>query len=111
MARPLRKTTRQGQTYKHPPSVVSNIDVAIGQNLFTLKNRLQGTDRESPDYLTSECLVHLIRDAQRREDHEASGVLVPVLLSRCEAILKSKIDRARYRNAEKLREDILGEFA
>jgi hypothetical protein len=91
--------------------VVANIEDAVNQDLSTLASRLQVTDKDSADYLKSECLVHLIRDAQRRDDREAASAIVPVLLGRCEAILKSKVDGATIPNAEALRDDILGEFA
>ncbi len=111
MARPLRKVSKKGHVYTRPGSVETNIDGALGDDLPTLKRRLAVKDRYSPDYLTSECLVHLIRESQTNGDLEKGNLLIPVLLIRCEAILNSKIDATTIPNATQLREDILGEFA
>ena len=106
MARPLTKLTKTGTLYKRPAAIEANVDGALAQDIATLGCRAQVTDRGSPDYLTSECLVHLIRDSIGRADIAMQNTLVPVLLGRCEAILRSKIPRNEH-----LREEVLGEFA
>ena len=111
MARPLTKCKKTGEVYARPAAIETNIDGALGQDLPELHRRCQVTDRLSPDYLTSECLVHLIRDACRRVDQGVLGVVVPVLLTRCDAMLRSKIRDSSRPNAAELREEILQEFA
>ena len=110
MLRPLTKCKRDGERYTRQPVVESEIEGALRDDLITLKRRLLVTDRESSDYLRSECLVHLFRDALRRKDDHRWNTVLPVLLGRCEAILKAKISD-QLPNAERLREDVLSEFS
>ena len=110
MLRPLTKCKRDGERYTRQPVVESEIEGALRDDLITLKQRLSVTDRESSDYLRSECLVHLIRDALRRKNGHRLNAVLPVLLGRCEAILKAKISD-QLPNAEHLREDVLSEFS
>jgi hypothetical protein len=62
------------------------------------------------EYLPSECLVHLIREAKRRGDDAARDALLPLPLARCDANLNAKVD-GQIAGAVQLREDILGDFA
>ncbi len=110
MANPLTKHSKEGVLYARPPAVESNIDGAVEQETAVLIRRAQETDRGSPDYLRSECLVHLIRAAIRGGDDSRYNALLPILLSRCEAILKSKISQ-HVPNAEYVREEVLCEFS
>ena len=109
MVRPLTKCKRHGERYARPPAVESEIEGALRNDPLTLKRRLSVTDKESSDHLRSECLVHLIRDALRRKDEHRQNAVLPILLGRCEAILKTKISD-QLPNAELLREDVLSEF-
>ena len=110
MVRLLTKCKGDGERYTRPPSIECEIEGALRDDLPTLKRRLSITDRESSDYLRSECLVHLIRDAQRREDNHRLNAVLQILLGRCEAILKDKIFD-QLPNVECLREDVLSEFS
>ena len=112
MARPLTKISKKtGNLYTRPPNVEQNIDGALGQDPATISKRLMVTDRKSPEYLTSECLVHLLREAFRRDDSSMRDMLVTALLQRCEAILTHKIPDSGFANAAFLREEVLGIFA
>lgn len=82
-----------------------------GQNLDAVVRRAQIRDRESGQYLPSECLVYLIREAGRQGDDTAMTAILPLLLPRCEATLKGKIRREEFPDAENVIEDILSEFA
>jgi len=59
----------------------------IGQDWATLAKRARITGQKATDYLPSECLVHLIRDAIRHGDQRVATVLMSPLLVRCESIL------------------------
>ena len=110
MAKPMEKQRKNHGKYEPPPPVQKNIDSALGSSLTALRERLALVDRRSPDYLKSECLMHLIRQAQRKRDDATVNALLPVLLSRCEAILRNKINPKAVPGAEQLREDILQQF-
>ncbi len=110
MARPLTKIDEKGVLYARPSSIEAKIDVALTQDRPTLSQRAKATDRQSSDYLPSQCLVHLIRDAIRRGDHRLASALMPPLLVRCEANLKRTVPDGGLRNAEAVREEILSSF-
>jgi hypothetical protein len=110
MARPLVKTNKNGVLIR-PPTVEAKIDAALAQDWFTLSAQARVTDPRSPDFLSSECLVHLIRDAIRRDDERVSRVLMPHLLSRAEANLLRTVPDSRMRNAESVRQNILSSLA
>ena len=111
MVRPLTKHKQTGEPYVRPNRVEAEIALASGQDLATLHARCRITDRKDPDYVSSECLLYLIRDACRIEDRPKLDLLMPVLLERCQTILESKLPDSRQLDAASLREEILGEFA
>jgi hypothetical protein len=109
MAKPLTKISKNtGNPYRRPPLVEHSIDEALAQDPETIGKRLLVTDRDSAEYLTSECLVHLFREAFRGGDEATRNRLATVLLQRCEAILKQKFPDAAL---DYLREEVLGMFA
>ena len=110
MVRPLTKTNKDGVRYVRPQAVETEIKVALQEDRTALRRRLMVTDSGSPEYLRSECLVHLIRDALPRGDEDRLNEALPILLSRCEAILKAKIANS-LPGADELREEVLSEFS
>jgi len=111
MARALTKKDQDGKLYTRPVFVEEKIDGALGQDLPTLLRRSQVTHKSNPDFLPLECLVHLIREFRRQDNQHAMSVLLPILLRRCESILKSKVPDDYAPMAEDVREEILGEFS
>ena len=85
------------------------IRAALREGWTTLRRRLEITDSRSPEHLSSECLVHLFRDAHRKGDDRRTSAILPVLLGRCEAILKTKILDSE-RGASEMREEVLSRF-
>ena len=75
MVRLLTKCNKDGERYTRPRAIECEIEGALRDDLPKLKRRLTVTDRGSSDYLRSECLVHLIRDALRRKDDRRSHVI------------------------------------
>lgn len=110
MARPLTKKDQKGDLYVRPSSVETEIDGAIGQDWETLSKRAHITDPSAPDFLPRECLVHLIRDAIRRNDQRLATVLMRPLLLRCAANLLKTVPDSAIPNAAEVREDILDSF-
>jgi RNA polymerase sigma factor (sigma-70 family) len=111
MAQPLKKTRKKdGSLYHRRDDIEVAIDVALTQDLTTQSKRALIRDYAAPDYLPSEVLLHLIRDARRRDDETAFNALLPLLLARCEANLNAHV-ASTIRAAAVLRRDILGDFA
>jgi hypothetical protein len=109
MARPLEKTTN-AKLYTRPPEIEAATDAVLAQDLATQRRRALIRDRHGAEYLPSECLVHLIREAIRRRNDAARDAFFPLLLARCEANLNTKVD-GQIAGAVELRQDILGDFA
>lgn len=111
MARPLMKKDQKGALYVRPASVEAKIDGVIGTNDWAeLGRRAKITDRNARDFLPSECMVHLIRDAIRRDDQRIATLLMMPLMLRCEKFLLNKVPDSAMRNAEAVREEILDSF-
>lgn len=109
MVQALTKRNKAGELYVRPPAIEAEITSALLDDLTALRRRLHVIDKASPDYLHTESLVHIIRDALRTGDEQRRDAALMVLLVRCEAILKAKISN-QLPNAEHLREEILSEF-
>lgn len=104
IAQPLEKTRRDGTLYHRPKNIEAAIDAALTQDLTTQCERALIRDYGSADYLPSECLLHLIRNARRRDDEAAYNALLPLLLARCEANLNSHV-ASTIPGARELRRD------
>lgn len=111
MARPLNKHTPTGKRYCRPRKIERILDAALKTDLIALEHQLKVTDSSDSHYLPSECLVHLMRDARRRDDQIAMSTILPFLLSRGEAILQTKIPDGNLPDAANLRDEILQSFA
>ncbi|HEY1653710.1 MAG TPA: hypothetical protein VGF86_01195 [Candidatus Tumulicola sp.] len=103
MAKRLTKETKNGSTYSRPAPVEVNIDGAINQPLEVIRQRLQVVSGTDPDFLTSECIVHLLRQATNAGDEERLAVLHEFLMRRVDRILVSKIRDSDMPNAEEVR--------
>ena len=106
MARPLSK-----KDLTRSPGIERKIDVALTQDWATLSRRARDTNPQSGDFLPSECLVHLIRDAIRRGEDRIARVLMPQLLKRAEANLERTVPDSRMRDAESVRHEVLSNLA
>jgi len=105
MAQPLTKrSAKDGKTYTRPSDVEANIDGAIGNSLTTLEQRLKIAQPTSPGYITSECIVHLFRDAMAKADEQRLAALFAALVKRCERTLRRKIRDGDIPDAEAVRQ-------
>lgn len=111
MVTPLKKIKRDGTRYTRPAEIEASIAEALRQDLDRLIQRAAQRDRKQSDYLPSECLVHLVRGAQRRGEGKMRDVLLPLLLERCLWNLHATVPDGQIATAHHLREDILGDFA
>lgn len=105
MARPLSK-----KDLTRPPGVERKIDIALTQDWATLSRRAREINPQSGDFLSSECLVHLLRDAIRRGEDRIARLLMPQLLKRAEANLERTVPDSRLRDAESVRHEILSDL-
>ena len=80
MAPPLTKTKAGGELYTRPFAVEAQIDQVICLSRSDLQTHLLIVDRDAPDYLCSECLVHLVREGRRSDDQQLMSAVLPVLL-------------------------------
>ncbi|MCY4638547.1 MAG: hypothetical protein OXG04_29285 [Acidobacteria bacterium] len=103
----MTKTEADGELYTRPSAVEAQIDRVICLSRSDLQIRLSIVDRDAPDYLCSECLVHLVREGRRSDDQQLMGAVLPVLLRRCEANLLVKVPDGGMPDATGLRQEIL----
>jgi hypothetical protein len=61
MAPPLRKVKPDGTLYRRRPEVDAELDVIAAQPRSQVIGRCAITELSQPDYLPSECLLHLVR--------------------------------------------------
>ena len=109
MVQPLTKRTKKRVLYVRTRAVEAEIKAALREDWTTLSRRLEIKDLRSPERLSSECLVHLVRDASRKGDDRRMNAILLVLLDRCEAILKTKIPSSEP-GASEVREEVLDKF-
>lgn len=69
MSPPLRKATRDGTLYRRRPEVEVALNELRAQPRARVVDRCSVTDPTKVDYLASECLLHLVREA--RSDNSA----------------------------------------
>jgi DNA-directed RNA polymerase specialized sigma24 family protein len=109
MPRALNKMTKGGVGYKRPPDIEASIDEALGQKPEEQLRRANIRDPADSAYMSSECLVHLVREARLSGDKCAVDRLLIPLLSRCERRLKRTIPDSRP-DAQGLRDEVLQTF-
>ncbi|MBR1256411.1 hypothetical protein JQ634_22230 [Bradyrhizobium sp. AUGA SZCCT0240] len=109
MARALNKMTKGGVGYKRPPEIEACIEVALGQALDEQLRRAPINDPTHRDYMPTECLLHLVREARITGNKRSVDRLLPSLLNRCERRLKRTIPDS-WPDAEGLREELLQLF-
>jgi hypothetical protein len=110
MARPLTKHDRNGNLYVRQLSTERTLESALDMDLSTLSRSARILDPGTPGFLPPECLVHLIRDARRRNDETRMNELLPILLQRCEDALAAAVSN-QLPDAAYLREEILAQFS
>lgn len=111
MVRPLTKRTVDGELYTRPSRIEGEIRTVSELSPEILQERLNVTKPGTPGYISSECLVYLIRGAIRSDDQDQLSTVLLVLLSRCEAILVKKVSAELFPDAQSIREEILGQFS
>jgi len=103
LVRPLTKQKPEGKLYTRPPRIEAAITAALDKELVTLIEQALIPNRKDKDYLPSECLVYLVRNALRSGDDTVINALTPILFARCKATL----DREP---AKEIREQVRDKF-
>jgi hypothetical protein len=92
MVRPLTKKDQSGNLYTRPSQIQTALDAAIQQEIPILRHRAVVSKRDSPHFIPTECLVHIIRESRRRHDEHSMSVLLlslPKMLSGATADLEA----------------------
>ena len=110
MVRPLTKRKKDGTLYVRPKAVETQIAAALREGGEALRRRLRIQERGSPEYLRTECLVHVVREASRNEDEQLLNAGVEGLLARCGRLLKTMVSGS-LRDAEEIRASVLYRFS
>lgn len=106
MIRPLTKRKEDGKLYVRPGAVEEQIAEALGEDAEAMRRRLRIHDRESPEYLRTECLVHLVREGSRTGDDRLVNASLGGILVRCRRMLRTMVSGA-LPDAEEIREKVL----
>jgi len=110
MVAPLaKKYINNGELYLRRAEVESEIDGLLKVSVTIWEQRAEIVDSTLPDYLSSECLVHLFRASAQQKQEQTKNKLLICLLGRCSRILQNKVSDT-IRGAEDLRQDIVNDF-
>jgi hypothetical protein len=111
MVQPLNKSTGAGTMYARPKAIEDELTELTAAPASTWRTKASITNRNVPGYLSSETLLHLIREANRQSDDITRDFLIPILLVRCESNLVNRLRKRNVPRADYLIQEILGQFA
>ena len=111
MVRPLTKRKTDGELYTRPPEIEEEIRAVSELSPEILQERLNVTKPGTSGYISSECLVYLIRGVIRSDDQDQLSTVLLALLSRCKAILVKKVSADIFPDTESIREEILSQVS
>lgn len=109
MVRPLTKRKKNGTAYIRRPHVQQALDALTALDVRAILERLTIVDRGHVDYVANECVVHLLREAQRRGDNRILNALVKVVRNRA-ALAFRRVIRGGGSHEKALRENALSNF-
>lgn len=110
---PLTRKTIEGRPLSRPQAIEREIAGALAMDEKTLLAPLAPSSTGAggggiPEALSSECLVHLVRQDLRRGERRWADRLLPTLLGRCQASLRGSVRGFDGTATEDVREEILG---
>lgn len=94
-----------------PPEVEQEIAEALGWPVAQILKRARIYDTNHEEYMTSECMVHLIRADLHKQERPLMEGLTPLLLERCAANLNYTVRGFKEPTLSTVREEILGKLA
>lgn len=113
---PLARTNKDGLALRRPDPIEAEIALALGFDEDELLRRAAVRDGEDDGYMSSECMVHLIRHHLHRAPPEEGSRhlaerLVEHLLRRTAAELRGSVRGFAGSTLDEVREEILGRLA
>lgn len=113
---PLARTNKDGLALRRPDRIEAEIAQALGSDEAELLRRAAVRDGEDDGYLSSECMVHLIRHHLHRQppgegSRHLAERLVEHLLRRTAAELRGSVRGFPGSTLDDVREEILGRLA
>jgi hypothetical protein len=106
MVRPLTKTKKTGELYTRRPNIEACLAHAVRQAPATLRERAAVANPKDLQYLPSEALVHLSREALRTQDMVTAGTLINCLGRRCMGNLLRTIQASNLFDADEVRGEV-----
>ncbi|MEM7583350.1 MAG: hypothetical protein AAF560_08225 [Acidobacteriota bacterium] len=106
---PLARRTGSGERLRRPIAIEREIATAL--ELPASQLRAMAAGGTDGDRLSSECVVHLIRQDLRRGSRHLADELTPLLLARCDASLRGSVRGFDTATAREVREEVLGRVA
>lgn len=111
MLTPLTKKRGNGDLYERFPKTVAILEQLIALPRDEIVRRLGHRSRTHAEFIPSECLMYMLREASRQGNRSAwFNTLFLALYARCERNLAHAVSYGAVTDAETVREDILGEF-
>ena len=107
---PLRRATAAGEPLRRPAAIEAEIAAALELSGAEVRARA-AAEPETEKAMSSECIVHLIRQDLRAGSGQLAETLLPPLLRRCEANLCGTIRGFPAASAFEIREEVLGRLA
>lgn len=84
MVKSLTKKTKDGKVYTRRKEVETEIKAALKLSEDEIITKAEIIDHTASDYMSSECIVHLIKKDVSSKRRELVNNLTPILLKRCE---------------------------
>ncbi len=110
MVRPLKRTKKKGEPYCRPPEIEEAVASALLlQNQAAIESSKED-DPKSPKFIHPECVVHLVREARRRDDLQTMSSLLGILFLRCDKKLNGRFPDGSVANASEIRDDVLSQL-
>lgn len=110
MLRQLTKRRKSGELYQRRAPVERLLETLLDLDRETLSSRIDILDRSHPDFIPPECLVYMVREATRDNRDTWFNRLCRALIKRCALTVGHKVSGSAFRDAETVREEIIGEF-
>lgn len=107
---PLTRVTARGVPLVRPAEIESEIAAALDLSSEEIRARAS-LETDNANAMSSECLVHLIRQDLRADSGKLADDLLPSLLDRCETNLRGAIRGFAPDQLLEISEDVLGRVA